>query len=68
MKKGIVVREWLKPVQAVNKAIADAIIEMDAADQSSIDETFIELDGTRNKSKLGANATLGVSFAPAKAR
>ncbi|QKX03131.1 phosphopyruvate hydratase [Wolbachia endosymbiont of Litomosoides sigmodontis] len=57
----------LKAVQAVNEVIADAIIGMDAADQSSIDETLIELDGTRNKSKLGANATLGVSFASAKA-
>ncbi|APR99075.1 phosphopyruvate hydratase [Wolbachia endosymbiont of Folsomia candida] len=57
----------LKAVQAVNTVIADEIIGMDAADQSAIDEALIELDGTKNKSKLGANATLGVSLAAAKA-
>ncbi|NUY39749.1 phosphopyruvate hydratase [Wolbachia endosymbiont of Litomosoides brasiliensis] len=57
----------LKAVQAVNGVIADAIIGMDAVDQSSVDEALIELDGTRNKSRLGANATLGVSLASAKA-
>ncbi len=57
----------LKAVKAVNGVIANAIIGMDAADQSTIDKALIELDGTRNKSKLGANATLGVSLASAKA-
>lgn len=57
----------LKAVQAVNGAIADEIIGMDAANQGVIDKALIELDGTKNKSKLGANATLGVSLAVAKA-
>ncbi|MBS9528903.1 phosphopyruvate hydratase [Wolbachia endosymbiont of Ceratitis capitata] len=57
----------LKAVQAVNGIIADEIIGMNAADQNAIDEALIELDGTKNKSKLGANATLGVSLAVAKA-
>ncbi|MDM8335689.1 phosphopyruvate hydratase [Wolbachia pipientis] len=57
----------LKAVQAVNEMIADEIIGMDATDQSAIDKALIELDGTKNKSKLGANAILGVSLAAAKA-
>lgn len=54
-------------VEAVIDVIAPEIIGMDAADQRLIDRTMIELDGTRNKSKLGANAILGVSLAVAKA-
>ena len=57
----------LKAVEAVNVAIAEAIVAMDAEDQTAIDQTMIELDGTPNKSKLGANAILGVSLAVAKA-
>ncbi|WP_168463985.1 phosphopyruvate hydratase [Wolbachia endosymbiont of Ctenocephalides felis wCfeT] len=57
----------LKAVQAVNGTIADKIIGMYAADQGTIDATLIALDSTNNKSKLGANATLGVSLAVAKA-
>src|SRR5580765_2479751 len=57
----------LKAVESVNVAIAEAIVAMDAEDQTAIDETMIELDGTPNKSKLGANAILGVSLAVAKA-
>ncbi|MGL9725792.1 MAG: phosphopyruvate hydratase [Wolbachia sp.] len=57
----------LKAVQAVNRVITDKIIGMNAADQSAIDKALIELDGTKNKSRLGANATLGVSLAVAKA-
>ncbi|WP_341808766.1 phosphopyruvate hydratase [Wolbachia endosymbiont (group E) of Neria commutata] len=57
----------LKAVQAVNGVIANEIIGMDAADQGAIDKALIELDGTKNKSKLGANATLGVSLAASKA-
>ncbi|MGL9718353.1 MAG: phosphopyruvate hydratase [Wolbachia sp.] len=57
----------LKAVQSVNGVIASKIVGMDAADQSIIDKVLIELDGTKNKSKLGANATLGVSLAVAKA-
>ena len=57
----------LKAVEAVNVAIAEAIVAMDAEDQTAIDQTMIDLDGTPNKSKLGANAILGVSLAVAKA-
>lgn len=57
----------LKAVEAVNVAIAERLVAMDAEDQIAIDEAMIELDGTPNKSKLGANAILGVSLAVAKA-
>jgi enolase len=57
----------LKAVEAVNRDIFDAISGYEAEDQVKIDETMIELDGTPNKSKLGANAILGVSLAVAKA-
>jgi enolase len=57
----------LKAVEAVNVAIAEALVAMDAEDQTAIDQAMIELDGTPNKSKLGANAILGVSLAVAKA-
>ncbi len=57
----------LRAVESVNGEIADAIIGMEASDQIAIDGTLIELDGTPNKSRLGANAILGVSLAVAKA-
>src|SRR5437868_12198454 len=57
----------LKAVEAVNGEIFDALGGMDAEDQVQIDETMIALDGTPNKSRLGANAILGVSLAVAKA-
>lgn len=57
----------LKAVEAVNTTIAEAIVAMDAEDQTAIDQAMIELDGTPNKKKLGANAILGVSLAVAKA-
>jgi enolase len=57
----------LKAVDNVNKIIAGAVIEMDAMGQVEIDSVLIDLDGTPNKSKLGANAILGVSLACAKA-
>ena len=57
----------LKAVQNVNEMIADEITGMDATDQIAIDNMLIALDGTENKSKLGANAMLGVSLAVAKA-
>ncbi len=57
----------LKAVQAVNEDIAEALIGFDAADQIALDNELIALDGTPNKSKLGANAILGVSLATAKA-
>jgi enolase len=56
-----------RAVDAVNSEIYDAISGMDAEDQIDIDRTMIELDGTANKSRLGANAILGVSLAVAKA-
>ena len=57
----------LNAVDNVNTLIAPALIGLDAADQSGIDRFLIELDGTDNKGKLGANAILGVSLAVAKA-
>jgi len=56
-----------KAVEAVNGPIFDALIDMDATDQIAVDREMISLDGTPNKSKLGANAILGVSLAVAKA-
>ncbi|HEX2553272.1 MAG TPA: phosphopyruvate hydratase [Microvirga sp.] len=56
-----------KAVAAVNGEILDAIGGMEAEDQTAIDEAMIELDGTPNKKRLGANAILGVSLAVAKA-
>ncbi len=57
----------LKAVANVNDIIADELIGMNALDQVAIDKRMIELDGTPNKAKLGANATLAVSMAVAKA-
>ena len=57
----------LKAVEFVNTEIAEAIIGLDAMEQAFIDQTMIELDGTDNKSRLGANAILAVSIAVAKA-
>jgi len=54
-------------VEAVNGEISEAILGIDAEDQSAIDARLIELDGTQNKGRLGANAILGVSLAVAKA-
>lgn len=56
-----------KAVDNVNNAIADEIIGMNVLEQTFIDQTMIELDGTPNKAKLGANAILGVSMAVARA-
>ncbi len=57
----------LKAVENVNIEIAEAVIGLDATDQEEIDQVMIELDGTDNKSRLGANAILAVSLAAAKA-
>lgn len=57
----------LEAVAAVNGELAEAIVGFDATEQVGIDRTMIELDGTANKSRLGANAILGVSMAVAKA-
>ena len=56
-----------KAVAAVNDEISQAVIGRDGADQSALDRVMIELDGTENKGRLGANAILGVSLANAKA-
>ena len=52
-----------KAVENINSLIMDALIGSDASDQSKVDEVLLELDGTKNKSKLGANAILAVSMA-----
>jgi len=62
MGKGV-----LEAVAAVNGEIAEALVGFDATEQQSIDAAMIELDGTDNKGRLGANAILGVSLATAKA-
>lgn len=62
MGKGV-----LKAVKNVNEIIASKVVGMNAYDQPALDSTLIDLDGTENKSKLGANAILGVSMATARA-
>ncbi len=62
MGKGV-----LQAVEAVNGPIFEALVELDAEEQENIDAVMIDLDGTDNKSNLGANAILGVSLAVAKA-
>ena len=57
----------LKAVEAVNTEIASALVGYDAEDQIAIDRTMIDLDGTDNKARLGANAILGVSLGVARA-
>ena len=57
----------LKAVEHVNTELADAVIGLEATDQAFIDLKMIELDGTDNKSRLGANAILAVSMAVARA-
>src|ERR1700757_835477 len=56
-----------KAVEHINGELADALIEEDAEDQRSLDQKMIELDGTENKSRLGANAILAISMASARA-
>ena len=62
MGKGV-----LQAVKHVNEEIREALLGMDAKDQAKLDQTMIDLDGTPNKAKLGANAILAVSMAAAKA-
>jgi len=57
----------LKAVEHVNGEIAEALFGMDALDQTAVDQAMLDLDGTPNKSQLGANAILGVSMAVARA-
>jgi enolase len=66
-KKRYLGKGVLKAVAAVNDVIASEVIGEDAADQALIDELLVELDGTPNKGRLGANALLAVSLAVAKA-
>ncbi len=66
-KKTYVGKGVLKAVENVNSKIRAELIGLDARDQESIDQLMIDLDGTPNKAKLGANAVLGVSMAVAKA-
>lgn len=66
-KKNYLGKGVLKAVKNVNDVIAPALIGNDVADQTGIDEMMIQLDGTANKGKLGANALLAVSMAVAKA-
>ena len=58
----------MKAVENVNEKISRELEGLDALDQTLIDETMIDLDGTENKSKLGANAILAVSLATARPR
>jgi enolase len=60
-------RGVLQAVANVNVEIADAVVGLEAMDQAVVDRTMVELDGTANKSRLGANALLGVSLAVARA-
>ena len=62
MGKGV-----LQAIEAVNGPIYEALLELDAEDQENVDAVMIDLDGTDNKSNLGANAILGVSLAVARA-
>jgi len=66
-KKRYLGKGVLKAVENVNDPIADELFGWDATDQRGVDRALLELDGTPNKSKLGANAILGVSLAVAKA-
>src|SRR2546421_12939803 len=66
-KKFYLGKSVLKAVENVNSKIAPELIGLDPRDQEAIDALMIELDGTPNKAKLGANAILGVSLAVAKA-
>ena len=66
-KKRFLGKGVLKAVENVNGEIADALANFDASDQRTLDQKMIELDGTANKSRLGANAILAVSMATARA-
>src|SRR5688572_28881511 len=53
----------LKAVEAINTEVSEAIVRLDATEQSFIDKTLLDLDGTENKARVGANALLAVSMA-----
>ena len=67
VKERFLGRGVTKAVRNVNDAIAKSVMSLDALDQNRVDKTMIELDGTPNKAKLGANAILAVSLATAHA-
>ena len=58
----------MKAIQAVNGEIAEAVVGLEAEDQADIDRAMIDLDGSENKGRLGANAILGVSLADGEGR
>jgi enolase len=66
-KKRYLGKGVLKAVEHVNTEISEAVLGLDASEQAFLDRTLIDLDGTENKSRLGANATLAVSMAVARA-
>src|SRR6201988_662115 len=66
-KKRYLGKGVLKAVEHVNTEISEAVLGLDASEQAFLDRTLIDLDGTENKARLGANATLAVSMAVAKA-
>src|SRR3954470_14163880 len=57
----------LRAVEHINTEISEAVLGRDASEQACLDRTLVDLDGTENKSRLGANATLAVSMAVARA-
>src|SRR5256885_13697364 len=66
-KENYLGKSVLKAVENVNGEIAEALANFDAADQRTLDQRMIDLDGTENKGRLGANAILAVSMAAARA-
>lgn len=66
-KKRYLGKGVLKAVKNVNEILAPELIGLDAVNQREVDKTMLDIDGTKNKSKLGANALLGISLATAKA-
>src|SRR5258706_6672557 len=66
-KKRYLGKGVLKAVEHVNTEISEAVLGLDASEQAFLDKTLIDLDGTENKGRLGANATLAVSMAVARA-
>ena len=66
-KKRYLGKGVLRAVEHINTEISESVLGLDAAEQAFLDKTLIDLDGTENKSRLGANATLAVSMAVARA-
>ena len=66
-KKRYLGKGVLKAVEHINTEISEAVLGLDASEQAFLDHTLIDLDGTDNKARLGANATLAVSMAVARA-